>query len=368
LGLVLALLCGLTLVAPAWAQSSGGDPRDKFMSGNTVTIPRDMTVSHDLYVTGGTIRIDGGVDGDLFVLGGTVDVSGPVSGDLFAAGGTVTLSGSVGRHLRAAGGNVTVSGDVKQDLLAAAGTLNVNAPAHIGGDFIFTGGQTTFDGTVDGSVLGSAQTYNNSGTVAGTQDVSLRQQAIRRAQPSAAQRLFDQVRRYLSILLAGVLLVLLLPRLTAAAETQAQRRPLPSLGIGLLVFVGFLAVALALFIGASVLAVILGVLGFGQLALTAIFGGLIGMGLLGYVFIVLVLFIAFALSGLVLGRQILQRVPEPWATGPYVALLLGIFILVILTALPIVGGLLDALAVIFGAGALALALWPVQPAATPAPA
>ena len=355
---VVLLLAAFSVSQTARAASPGDDPRDKFLSGNSVTIPSDVTVAHDLYVTGSAVRIDGRVDGDLFVLDGTVDVNGPVSGDLFVLGGTATISGPVGRHLRAAGGTVTVRGDVQQDLIVAAGTLNVESPAHIGGDLIFTAGQTELGGTVDGSVLGSTQTYDNAGSsVAGTESVTLRPQSPQRAQPpSAASRLLDQVRRYLSILLVGVLLVALAPRLSAAAETQGRHSPLPSLGLGLVAFVGLIAILIGLFIGTVVLTIILGVLGFGQIALAVVFGGLLGTAGLGYLFYLLTLFAAVAVAALILGQVILERTTQPWARGPYVALLLGVLLLVVVAALPIVGGILNAVAVVFGTGALVLAV------------
>lgn len=367
---MLLLVCGLR---PAWAAGPSGSPRDKFLQGSTVTIPAGETVSHDLYVTGGTVRIDGRVDGDLlvaggtatltgpvsgnlFVAGGTVALSGPVAGDLFVAGGNVTVASSIDRHLRVAGGNVTVSGPVNQDLLAASGTLELTSASRVGGDLIFAAGRTNLNGAVAGSVLGSAQTYEKDGSIGGSEDVTLRQ--TKPEEPaSVLSRLLDQLRRYISILLVGLLLIWLGPRLLAATAGQLRERPLPSLGIGVVAFLGFFAGVLALLIGILVLAGILGVLGLGQLLLMVVLGLLLAGGVLAYLFVLILLFFAAAVVGIALGRLILGQVTAPWAEGPYVALLLGVLIVVILTALPLAGGILNALVVLFGLGALMTVLW-----------
>ncbi len=352
------------LVLPqAWAAPSGS-PRDKFRSGQTVTIPADETVPHDLYVAGSSVRIDGRIEGDLFVAGGTVDVAGPVTGDLFAAGGTVTISSTVDRHLRVAGGNVTVSGPVTQDVLAAAGTLDLSTTARVGGDVIFTAGRAALDGAVQGSVLSSVGTYTRGGTIGGSEDVTLREAQVKEATPpSAADRFFGQVRRYLSIVLVGVLLVWLMPRLIQPAAARLRERPFPSLGVGALTFIGFFAAVIGLFIAMVLLAIPLGVLGFGRLVVAMVLGVLLGTGVLAYVFVAIVLFVAAAVVGLALGRLLLQQVSAPWAEGPYAALLLGVLMVVILTALPLVGGVLNAVVVLFGLGALTLVVWQRRSAA-----
>lgn len=358
------LLC--LIFSQAQAAGPSSSPRDKFRAGNTITIPAGETVPHDLYVWGGNVRIDGRIDGDLFVAGGTVDLTGPVSGDLFVVGGAVTISSSVGRHLRVLGGNVTVSGPVKQDLLAAAGTLDLATAARVGGDLIFTAGRMTLDGAVDGSVLGSTQNYTNNGSIGGSEEVTLRQAPSKPAPPSLLSRFLGQVRRYVSIVVVGALLLALAPRLLPAAATRMRERPLPALGIGVLSFIGFFAVLLGLLIGVVILAILLGLLGLGQLVLTVVIGVLLGMGVLSYLFALVLLFIAAAVVGLILGRLAFGWLTQPWARGPYPALLLGVLVIVVLTALPLIGWVINALVVLFGLGALVMLLRPSR--LMPAPA
>jgi len=366
-GIALAFIVLCLVVPGAVAAGPEGSVLDKFLSGSTVIVPAGETVPHDLYVAGSTVHIDGRIDGDLFVAGGTVDISGPVAGDLFVAGGNVTITSSVGRHLRLAGGNVTVGGPVSLDLLALAGTLTLNPTARVGGDLVFAGGQTLLDGAVDGSVLGSAQTYSRAGSVGGSEQVTLRREKPR---PAPAQSLLsllvEQLQRYLGIILIGVLLLLLAPGFLQGAAARLRERPLASLGAGVLGFIGFFAAVVALLIGMVVLAIPLGLLGLGRVVLALALGVLLGTGVLSYLFMLILLFVAAAVVGLTLGRLGLGGRDEPWAQGPYVALLLGVFVIVVLTAIPILGGLLNAVLILFGLGAIATRLLELRsPAPTP---
>jgi hypothetical protein len=351
----LVLITALNLPS-VLAQSQQEGPGRKFRSGGTVTVATDETLPHDLYVTGGTIAVRGRIEGDLVVAGGTVDVSGPVGGDIAAAGGTVTIAGPVDGDVRVAGGTVTVSGPVTRDLVAGAGTLNISAPARIGGDLIFGAGETNLAGTVAGGVLGSTGTYTKTGSIGGTERVELSQQRERR-EASLLSRLLDQVRRYLSIILFGGLLLWLAPRLFHRAASQLQERPLPSFGIGIVAAISVLVILVLLFIAMLVLSIPLGILGFGRLVLTAILAAFLGGGILTFLFLLVILFVANAVVGYVIGRLLLSRTGDASLDRAAWALLLGVLIVVVLTALPVVGGILNVISVLFGLGAIVIAVW-----------
>lgn len=363
-GVLLAFGFALTQVS---AQSQASSVRAKFRSGNEVVIPASETVTHDLYIAAGTVRVDGRIDGDLFVAGGTIDVTGPVTGDLFVAGGTITLSGEVGRHLRVAGGNVSIASPVQLDLLAGAGTLTLASPSRVSGDLIFSAGQMTLDGTVTGSVLGSTGSYTKRGTVGGVEEVeiSTTQTAPPPPAPTVGGTVLHHLQRYIGMLAAGGLLLWLTPRLVRAAAARITERPLPTIGIGALGFVGFFPLLLALFIAMIFAAIGLGLLGMGRLIAVTVFGVLIGSASLSFVFVLVLLFVAAAVVGLAVGQFALDRAGTMSAQGPFVALMLGALAIVLLTAIPIVGWVLNAVVVLFGLGALLAAAWRLRRPATP---
>ena len=76
------------------------------------------------------------------------------------------------------------------------------------------------DGAVAGSVLGSTGNYSQGGSVGGSERVNI-QQPEEAPAPTLADRAVDVVRRYVSILAVGVLLLWLLPRLLRGAAEAA---------------------------------------------------------------------------------------------------------------------------------------------------
>ncbi len=360
------VVSGLALTEVA-AQGPPSSARAKFRGGNEVVITAAETVPHDLYIAASTVRVDGRIEGDLFIAGGTIDVTGPVTGDLFVAGGTINISGEVGRHLRVAGGNVAVRGPVRLDVLAGAGTLAVTSASRVDGDLIFSAGQMTLDGNVSGSVLGSTQAYTKRGTVSGVEEVeiSARDTAPTPAPRTVGEVLLHHLQRYIGMVAAGALLLWLAPRLLRAAATQITARPLPTAGIGALGLVGFVPLLIALFIAMLFAVVGLGLLGMGRLITVLVFGVLVGSASLSFAFVLVLLFVAGAVVGLSFAQFGLERAGRGGAQGPFIALLLGALAVVLVTAVPIVGWLVHLAVAVLGLGALLIAAWRLR---RPAPA
>jgi hypothetical protein len=341
-------LASLSTGAAAQQTELGG----KVRSGREVTIPAGETVQGDLVASGGTVRVDGRVDGDLLASGGQVVVAGTVTGDVLVGAGSATISGEVGGDLRAGAGQARIEGTVGEDAVLGVGQGTVTSEAQIGGDLIFGAGRMQMDGAVAGSVLGSTGDYTGDGSVGGSERVNVSQPAEER-EPTLADRAVDALRRYVSLLVIGVLLLWLLPRVFRGAAEAARRRTLVSLGVGLL---GFLAVivALVLVVLATVLvAVVLGLLGLGSLAGVAVFGGLLVAAIIVFVFVLAVGFAAQATVGLALGRLVLRGEGRSFLGG-LGALALGLLVVVLVAAIPVAGGWLEALVVLLGLGALLL--------------
>jgi cytoskeletal protein CcmA (bactofilin family) len=260
-GIVLLAVAVASMSAAATAQQTelGG----KVRRGGEVTIRAGQTVQGDLIASARTVRIDGRVDGDLFATGGQVIVAGTVTGDVLAGAGRTTISGEVGGDLRAGTGQARIQGRVGEDVLLGAGQATVASGAQIGGDLIFGAARMQMDGAVTGNVLGSTRNYTRGGSVGGSERVNVGQPE--EEQPTLADRTVEALRRYVSILVIGVLLLWLLPRVFRGAADAARRRPLVSFGVGVMGFIGVI-VALVLVVLVTVLvAVVLGLLGLGSL-------------------------------------------------------------------------------------------------------
>lgn len=64
------------------------------VAGGTTTIPPDSAIDGDLYVIGGTARVEGGLDGDVTVLAGNLSVrdTATITGALQTVSGTTTVA------------------------------------------------------------------------------------------------------------------------------------------------------------------------------------------------------------------------------------------------------------------------------------
>jgi cytoskeletal protein CcmA (bactofilin family) len=354
----LFVMLSLPVVVMAIQTAQQPGPERKFRTGNDVTIPAGETVTHDLYVFGGNVNVDGRIEGDLIVAGGQVNITGAVTGDVAAAGGNVRISGPVDGDVRAAGGTVEIAGPIKEDLLVGSGTLIVASAGQIGQDLIFGTGQTTLAGTVAGGVMGSTGSYFKTGTVRGSENVQITEREPEvRQEPSALSRILDVVRRFASVALFGGLLLWLAPRLFQGAANFVREQPLPSFGWGIVAALGYFAILFGLFIAMLVLSIPLGILHFGGLVVTTIVGVVLASSLLTFLFLLVGFFIADAVVGFAIGRLVLGMIGQPDLNRPIWALLLGVLIVVLLTAIPVVGVLLHILTFLVGLGGLILIIW-----------
>jgi cytoskeletal protein CcmA (bactofilin family) len=343
------VLASLSAAAVAQQTQLGG----KVRSGSEVTVPAGETVQGDLIASGGTVTIDGRVDGDLVASGGRVKVTGTVSGDVLATAGDTTISGRVDGDVRVAAGQARLEGPVGEDVLLGAGQATVASGARIGGDLIFGTGQMTMDGAVSGSVLGGTGSYTRRGTVGGTEDVSVQQRE--EAEPTVADRALDGLRRYVSILVIGLLMLWLVPRLIRDAAESVRRRPLLSFGVGILGIIGFIILLIVVIVVTVLLAIALGLLGLAELAGTIAFAGALAAAIIVFLFLVAVGFSAQATVGMALGQLVFRGERRGFGAA-FAALALGLLVVVLISLIPVAGGWLEGLVVLFGLGALVLSL------------
>jgi cytoskeletal protein CcmA (bactofilin family) len=350
IALIPIALAMLSAAALAQETELGG----KLRSGQEIVVPAGETVEDDLYASAGTVRIDGRLDGDLIATGGQVTVAGTVTGDVLAAAGTTTISGQVGGDVRAATGQARVQGQVGEDLLLAAGQASVDPGARVGGDLVFAAGRVTMDGTVEGSVLGTTGNYLRRGSVAGSEQVTVQERAEEQ-RPTVAERLLAGLRRYVSILVVGALLLWLLARVFLGAANAVLVRPLVSFGVGILALIGVVILLGLVILLAVLVAVVLGLAGLGPLAGVMVFGGILVAAVVVFLLLVAVGFGAQAVVGLALGRLLLRGETRSFgrALG---ALALGVLVVVLLSVVPVAGAVLEALVVLLGLGALVLAM------------
>lgn len=337
--------------------------------GATYVLPIGQEVHDDLIVTGQSIRIDGTVDGDLIAFGQSVMVNGHVTGDVIGFSQFLHVGGTVDGNIRFFANTLTLDGSVAKNVSAFAQTLVINSDGRIGGSLTSFAGDLLLDGKLGGSLLAFNQRTDISGTVGGAVQIRGRDLTIdSMAQlngpirftgengPEVAQgaRLASQVQfkktephrreatgrtavrealRYGAAVLVGLLLMLVLPGLYLDGVREA-RRFAAAMGVG--------AVALLAFL-------LLIVLGF-VLVLVGVGGGIAIA--LAYA---PMMYLAQIFVGAWLGDTILGR--KAGIGAQLGRLALGLLILHGIRLVPFLGFLVWVAVLIWGAGAILLALY-----------
>jgi cytoskeletal protein CcmA (bactofilin family) len=415
-GLIGLICLFLFIFAPAALafESRGGDTvvigadevieDDLYVGANTFTL--DGTVKGDLIVFGSTIEINGTVEGDLIAAGQSISVRGKVADDARIAGMALTLDSTaqVGDDVVAAGFSIEdkkgssvggdfiyggyqalLAGDVAQDLTVGVGGLQLSGS--VGGDVKAEVGEaeegpppTFFMSfipdvptmpsvpmglTVDeGAQIGGKLDYTSAsewsipgGVVAGAitrhePEIEVEEEVVVSPARRAADWFLRHLRRLVTLLLVGLLIVWVVPGWMEKATGALRARPLPSLGWGVVSIAAFIFALLVLLIVTILIAVIFGVVTLGGLAGTTAWTGGLTMALLVFFFSIAVTYITKVLVSFLGGRLILARLKPDWAEGRIWPLVVGVVLFIIITAIPILGWLVKLVVVLLGLGAL----------------
>ena len=141
---------------------------DQYQNGMLIVPPSDQV--RNLYAAAPQVLISASSQKDTSAVGAVVEVDGSTADDLTVAGGTVSVRGNVGGSARIIGGTVTVDGKIVDDLAVAGGNVTVSPSASVGGDLIIAGGTVIVSGPVARNIRVAAGTLILNGTVGG--DVS----------------------------------------------------------------------------------------------------------------------------------------------------------------------------------------------------
>jgi cytoskeletal protein CcmA (bactofilin family) len=370
----LLVVLGALAIAVTFLATPKSAAAAEFKTGDSPEVAANDTIDGDLYITGGTITIAGRVTGDVLAAGGEIDVSGQVDGSLQILAGDVEISGDVGGAVRALAGDITISGEVGRDVVVGAGNLTVQGSGSVNGDVVAAGGDVELLGPVGGDVTGNFGSLTINNRIGGDVDVTandvnlLSQARIQgdfqyssrevagiavgatvsgETEHSQKERFYpgDNIGAWLTsglfrlfcALVAGLILVMLMPRALIAVADAARTAPVTSFLLGLvliLVLPILFLVLLITIVGAPI--------------------GLIGFGLYFSV-----LYLSQVFLGLAIGRLIL---PSRWDTNGrgynLLAMVIGVLIIGGVRLIPVsyLGGIVAVLTALFGLGAFAVAV------------
>ncbi|MBN2564869.1 MAG: hypothetical protein JXB46_04080 [Candidatus Eisenbacteria bacterium] len=398
-----ALLCALILVLAAtnvYAAPATGAVRSAVRSavqtavaaqdsvgpGNSITIgtPGLITISQegcytlpegevrtvDLYTWARCIDIRGTLDGDIVAGFQKGEISGTVTQDLNGAANSMAITGEVGDDVRFACETFLVTGRIGGDLIVAAKDVQIAEGAVVAGDAIIACGTATVNGTVggrariitgaldmNGTIDGNAEITTDGGirlgpnahiggdlsyegpsrmdfpegTVAGsiTWHEKPKEDFETDFKWPAGASVFFHILGFIMAIVAGTIIVALTKDHARRTAETIRTKPLKSLGIGFVTFICMPIVLLILLV----------------LILTI---PLMFVLTLAYL---IALYIAKFYVAIWLGNVILKRGGKT-NLSPIPSLLLGLLIVYLVTAIPILGTFIGIVIIFFGLGAL----------------
>jgi cytoskeletal protein CcmA (bactofilin family) len=347
---------------------------DARVAGAAITLADTAQIGDDLIAAGYSLETSPGsqVGGSLTFAGYQALLAGTIAEDLTFAGNSLELQGTVG-------GNAYVEVGAGESAMpispfsfipnmpavpSVPAGLTVSESASIAGDLVYQSPQPAAlpADSVGGEVEFTQETKPVKTPQAGEEvrkAPSLTAEHVVRSVVNWGRMLF---RNFMSLLIVGLLLAWLYPRLLAASGETLKTRPWPSLGVGVLTGIVFWLVT-----------PVLGFVLFAIVILVGLFsvGGLFVPALLIMILILLAISLAFLIAGSfiskliicqVIGQLILQGFKSPAANHRFGPWLLGLVIFIILRSIPFVGWIVNLLAVLFGLGALVLWLFGLRPA------
>ncbi len=377
---------------------SGTVNGDVITGGSVVNITG--TVNGNVFAMGGEVRVDGKVENSLFFGGNSLSL-GPnarVGSNMYAAGFSIEAqSGSVvTRDIATAGYQVILAGEIGRDVRADVGafeltgkvgrniTLTVGEPAEDQGQTAYTNfmpfshisrmipvGLNIQPGAVIGGKLEYSSSVDQKSGIQATPEGGVIYhykapddgQKIRETQANVPIRVIDfggmlmgyifgVIREFLTLVLLGALAVWLIPSVLTRAAGTLRAKPLPSLGWGFLVLVmGLIGLVMAFF-----LVIMLG-LAIGVVTLFGLMGvifsiGFSATGLATAVFLALAQYGSKLVVALLIGDWFLRLFRKDYSASSFWPLLLGIVMMVMVDALPILGTLAGFFVALFGLGAI----------------
>lgn len=338
--------------------------RDQFISGEAETLRDEMWISAQ------NITISGEALDDLFAAGTTLDLRGDFKSDVWAVGTQVIAAGRFNDHTRLAAKMVQISGTLNGSLTAAGTTVKIEPSAILAKNMLCLGENVITEGTLTGNARIVAQKATIGGKIAG--DVTITAQSIvilpgtviggdlnytapaelvlspsitlsgklnRTFEPLPPKQFFNQNLTAhfffaFAALFTGMVFASLFPRYTARTVHLLSTARGPCLLTGL---TALLLIPISAF-----------------LLLFTLIG--LPLSLLTILFYIILLYLGKVVVGLWLGTLILRRkeISKRNLVGTLAA---GLLIIYTLTAITAISAVVRIVIVIYGLGALLLALF-----------
>ncbi len=350
----------------------------EFRGGENIRVEKDQIISESLFVGGNSVTIEGTVDGDLFCGGQNVVISGTVNGDVLCAGQNLRVSGTVNGNTRIAGQTVSLDGFILRNVNALGQTISIAPSATISGELLFGAQALDLAGFVGKTLFGGGQQITISGVVEGDVNVEAEKVVLDEgAQVAGALRYASkQIATIADSASVSGEVVRSEPKYADPEDEKRRAAPVKPAwpvstfpAIVLHMILGCIVVALfpkyakrvsATLVDNPVIMALKGALAMFVIPAASIILmiTIIGIpaGLLGFILFGLALSVSRLFVALVVGEKLLEQFSEKNMGNLYAQVLVGVPVLWLLIKMPLLGGLLSFIVVIWGLGGVLWAL------------
>ncbi len=352
-----------------------------FYAGKRYVVAPGDTITDDLLLWTNEGAFDGVLTEDLVMFCRRYKMTGQVQGNIFSASQYATIRGTVDRSVRIFAQTATIDGTITNNLIAFASDIELSRNSRVGRDATLLGGEISTSGEIGRNLTIRGGQVIISGKIGGDLDItadkisivapaeilgSVKYKSKEEIQIDNGVVISGAVERmkiekkdtqgggvswpfrfvlFLCALVTGLIITAVFKQHTAHAVGVALQKPLVTLGVG---FVGFCIAPIA------VLVLCLTIIGI-PAGIILLFG------------FTIFFYIAKIYVAVVLGRLVIGLFHKTSAPKTGWALLLGLFIMFLVFAIPYLGFVLYLGTIFIGMGAIVLGIRACRTIVGPAP-
>ena len=316
---------------------------------------------NELFKAGDKITIDKKLDGTAFIAGNEIKVEETIDGIPFIAGNSIKIN-SEQDYLITAGKDIVLTNNINKDLFVAGENIEIKG-SNLKRDAYIAGATVTVDGTVDrniyiyGEKIELKGTYNGNITVS-TNEISIDDDTIIKGtikynedavvkglntnvktstyksienEVTFKELVSNAISSYIHIALLGIVLVFAFEKIFKVLKKKTDKQTIKDVlinsGKGFLILVGTPIVVL-------------------MLLLTGLF---VSVGVIGAIIYGIFIYMSSIVSGYVLANALDKKVFKRNMNN-YLLVIVGLLILSIVKYIPVIGGLVMLISLLYGLG------------------
>lgn len=314
--------------------------KDLFQAGDKVSI--EDKLDGTAFIAGNEIKVNNKIDGIGFVAGNKLTFNANQE-YLFGAGNEIVIEKDVEKDLFLAGNDIKVNGNVLRDTYLAANTITINGNLNRN-SYIYANEVTlkgTFNGNVtvyaaniniEGAKITGTLKYNKDAVIDGLNNtIKTKTYNTTSNKITFKEYMYAIVSKYVHITMLAIVLVFVCEKLFKKSLKQTEdltaKKTAILCGKGFLILIGVPMVAL-------------------MLLLTGIFSS---VGVIGGIIYGILVYIANIFTAYTVAHKLDKKYFKK-NMNSYILMIVGLFIIYVLSYIPYIGGFVSLLSLLFGLG------------------